>query len=109
MSACRRRQVLQSAVVAGATASCFPLGTTAVHAEETWLKGNIRHSVVFWCFNIAGEKWDIDKDVLRGEESGLRVGGNLRAGNVGHAQEARPGVRHRPERDARRALHEGAQ
>ena len=25
------------------------------------MKGNIKHSVVFWCFNIAGEKWDIDK------------------------------------------------
>ena len=24
------------------------------------LKGRINHSVVFWCFNIAGEKWDID-------------------------------------------------
>lgn len=30
-------------------------------AEEKRLKGNIKHSVVFWCFNIAGEKWDIDK------------------------------------------------
>lgn len=25
------------------------------------MKGNIKHSVVFWCFNVAGEKWDIDK------------------------------------------------
>ena len=25
------------------------------------MKGNIRHSVVFWCFNIAGDMWDIDK------------------------------------------------
>jgi sugar phosphate isomerase/epimerase len=30
-------------------------------AEEKTLKGNIKHSLVFWCFNIAGEKWDIDK------------------------------------------------
>lgn len=30
-------------------------------ADEKPLKGNINHSVVFWCFNIAGEKWDIDK------------------------------------------------
>lgn len=25
------------------------------------MKGNIRHSVVFWCFNIAGDMWDIEK------------------------------------------------
>lgn len=25
------------------------------------LKGNINHSAVFWCFNIAGENWDIEK------------------------------------------------
>ncbi len=25
------------------------------------MKGNINHSVVFWCFNIAGELWDIEK------------------------------------------------
>jgi hypothetical protein len=30
-------------------------------AEENKLKGNIKHSVVFWCFNIAGERWDIDR------------------------------------------------
>ena len=24
------------------------------------MKGNINHSVVFWCFNIAGDKWSID-------------------------------------------------
>ena len=32
-----------------------------MQADEKRLKGNIKHSVVFWCFNIAGEKWDIDK------------------------------------------------
>lgn len=30
-------------------------------AAEKSLRGNIQHSVVFWCFNIAGEKWDIDQ------------------------------------------------
>jgi hydroxypyruvate isomerase len=29
--------------------------------QEVSMKGNIRHSVVFWCFNIAGDMWDIDK------------------------------------------------
>ncbi|MGB0739784.1 MAG: hydroxypyruvate isomerase family protein [Planctomycetaceae bacterium] len=30
-------------------------------AEQLTLKGNINHSVVFWCFNIAGECWDMEK------------------------------------------------
>ena len=25
------------------------------------LKGNINHSIVYWCFNVAGDKWDIEK------------------------------------------------
>ena len=25
------------------------------------LKGNIHHSIVYWCFNIAGDKWGIEK------------------------------------------------
>ncbi|MFM7833958.1 MAG: TIM barrel protein, partial [Planctomycetaceae bacterium] len=28
---------------------------------ELKLKGNIKHSVVFWCFNIAGEFWSFEK------------------------------------------------
>jgi len=32
-----------------------------MQAEENKLKGRIKHSAVFWCFNIAGEKWDIDR------------------------------------------------
>src|SRR5262245_10181007 len=29
--------------------------------KKAMLKGNIKHSIVHWCFNIAGEKWSIDK------------------------------------------------
>ncbi|MCA9010403.1 MAG: TIM barrel protein [Planctomycetaceae bacterium] len=25
------------------------------------MKGNIKHSVVFWCFNVGGENWSIDR------------------------------------------------
>ena len=56
-----RRKLLKSAVATSAAASVLIQGTSAMRAEEMDLKGNIRHSVVFWCFNIAGEKWDIDK------------------------------------------------
>lgn len=34
------------------------------------LKGNIKHSVVFWCFNVEGEKWDIDRTCAISKELG---------------------------------------
>ncbi|HEY3963140.1 MAG TPA: TIM barrel protein [Planctomycetaceae bacterium] len=30
-------------------------------AEKAVVRGRIKQSIVFWCFNIAGEKWDLDK------------------------------------------------
>ena len=57
-----RRELLQATVAAGAAASfssLIPL-TVAAADQKVAMKGNINHSVVFWCFNVAGEKWDID-------------------------------------------------
>ena len=51
-----RRTVLQSAVAAGAAAA---LPGVAV-GEPFRPQGRVKHSVVFWCFNAAGEKWDAD-------------------------------------------------
>ncbi|MDX1968388.1 MAG: TIM barrel protein [Planctomycetaceae bacterium] len=56
-----RRDLLQSAVAVGATASYLQLGTSSVSAQELTLKGRIQHSVVFWCFNVGGDKWTIDQ------------------------------------------------
>jgi sugar phosphate isomerase/epimerase len=55
-----RRELLHSAVAAGAVAT---VGQDAILAADGKVatKGRIRHSVVFWCFNVAGDKWDIDK------------------------------------------------
>ena len=51
-----RRTVLRSAVAAGAAAAL----PGATMAEPFRPKGNVKHSVVFWCFNAAGEKWDAE-------------------------------------------------
>lgn len=29
--------------------------------EKTIVNGRIKQSIVFWCFNVAGEKWDMEK------------------------------------------------
>jgi hydroxypyruvate isomerase len=53
-----RRQALQSAALAAAAAATV---RPASGASPMPLKGNINHSIVYWCFNIAGDKWDIEK------------------------------------------------
>src|SRR5262245_49165405 len=60
-----RRHLLRGlAAVGAATAG---LGASrSIHAAEKAknsrkTKGRIKQSIVFWCFNIAGEKWDLDR------------------------------------------------
>jgi len=50
-----RRTVLAAAAALGAA----PLATVAGTAADR--KGRIKQSIVYWCFNIAGEKWDIER------------------------------------------------
>jgi len=56
-----RRTLLKATVAAGAAASIHTLGSPAMSAEPAVVHGRIQQSIVFWCFNVAGEKWDIDK------------------------------------------------
>jgi sugar phosphate isomerase/epimerase len=58
-----RRELLQATVAAGAAASFTTLGTNTMSAaeEKTIVNGRIKQSIVFWCFNVAGEKWDMEK------------------------------------------------
>jgi len=36
------------------------------------LKGNVNHSIVFWCFNVAGGKWDMDRTCEVAKQLGVR-------------------------------------
>ena len=58
-----RRELLQATVAVGAAASLSTLGTDTMFAaeEKTIVNGRIKQSIVFWCFNVAGEEWDIEK------------------------------------------------
>jgi hydroxypyruvate isomerase len=54
-----RRSILQGTLSAAAIA-----GLTAQSSEaqqKAVQKGNIKQSIVFWCFNVAGEEWSIEK------------------------------------------------
>jgi hydroxypyruvate isomerase len=56
-----RRHVLRGAVAAAAAATAgLPLAT-ATQESRAVRKGRVKQSVVFWCFNARGEKWDVEK------------------------------------------------
>jgi sugar phosphate isomerase/epimerase len=56
-----RRNLLQGAVAAGAASALAGLPQVVGAEEKAVSKGNIKQSIVFWCFNSAGDKWDIEK------------------------------------------------
>jgi hydroxypyruvate isomerase len=69
-----RRDVLQTALAAGAVAVApsISIESAAGANPMTSLKGNINHSIVFWCFNIAGEKWDLEKTCQIAKQLGVK-------------------------------------
>jgi len=56
-----RRDLLQGAVAAGAASALAAVPHVAAAEEKAVSKGRIKQSIVFWCFNSAGEKWDVEK------------------------------------------------
>ncbi len=67
-----RRRVLQG-TIAAAAAGALPAFCAAAEPSlerSTALRGRIRHSIVFWCFNTAGDKWDIDRTCQVAKELG---------------------------------------
>src|SRR3954447_12687418 len=67
-----RRTILKGLAVTAATA-----GTGGSHparaegAEDTKLKGRVKQSIVFWCFNGRGEKWSAEKTCEVAKELGV--------------------------------------
>ena len=53
-----RRDLLAAAAAIGAGPLATALPATAAPADR---KGRIKQSIVFWCFNVAGDKWDIEQ------------------------------------------------
>ena len=55
-----RRQLLCGSLGAAALAGMATNSKVAA-ADKAVTKGRISQSVVFWCFNVAGEEWSLDK------------------------------------------------
>jgi sugar phosphate isomerase/epimerase len=57
-----RRQLLQGTIAAAAASAVPGLASAGEAADEHKpLRGRIHQSIVFWCFNSAGEKWDVER------------------------------------------------
>jgi hydroxypyruvate isomerase len=67
-----RRHFLGGATAAGAAALLDELSPQSALAAEgkAVTKGRIKQSVAFWCFNSAGDKWDLDKTCQVAKELG---------------------------------------
>ncbi len=100
-----RRNLLRGAAATGATVALtgFSPESQAVEGKAV-VNGRIKQSLVFWCFNGFGDKWDMDATCRVAKELGC-VSVEL-AGNrpMGAAQKARPDLRHRRQWDAGRRL-----
>jgi hydroxypyruvate isomerase len=55
-----RRLILGGIAAAGVSAALGGLEAEAAPGKAVIL-GNIKQSIVFWCFNVAGEKWDAER------------------------------------------------
>ncbi len=56
-----RRQLLCGSLGAAAVAGLTGTRLSAAVPENAVVNGRIKQSVVFWCFNVAGDKWSLDR------------------------------------------------
>lgn len=56
-----RRNFLHTVGAATPAVLAATAASEAAAADEPKLKGRVKQSVVFWCFNARGDKWSIDK------------------------------------------------
>ena len=67
-----RRQVLQAGAAA-VGASAISQSAQAAESKGTAVKnGRINQSIVHWCFNVAGEKWEVDKTAQVAKQLGCK-------------------------------------
>jgi hydroxypyruvate isomerase len=66
-----RRDVLHGLAAAGALPALAGLtAAEAAAAQERSGDGRLRQSIVFWCFNTAGERWDVERTCRVARELG---------------------------------------
>lgn len=66
-----RRDAIKTFAAAGTATAVAPAGLSQA-AEGAGLKGRINHSMVFWCFNVTGDNWDLAKACEVAKHLGIR-------------------------------------
>jgi sugar phosphate isomerase/epimerase len=66
-----RRTILKEAAMA-AVATGVPVPLTRAEEGNEKLKGRVKQSVAFWCFNTRGEKWSAEKTCAVAKELGSK-------------------------------------
>lgn len=56
-----RRHLLRGLAAAGAASALSRLPAVEAAQERAVTRGRIRQSIAFWCFNSAGERWDLER------------------------------------------------
>jgi sugar phosphate isomerase/epimerase len=69
-----RRELLHGLAAAGSVATLGSLAAADADAapERAVVNGRIKQSIVFWCFNTAGEMWNLDRTCQVAQELGCR-------------------------------------
>jgi hydroxypyruvate isomerase len=65
-----RRHLLRGLAAAGAASTLSALPAAVAAQERAVTNGRIRQSVVFWCFNTAGERWNLERTCQVARELG---------------------------------------
>jgi hydroxypyruvate isomerase len=66
-----RRQLLGGLAAAGAASGLTGLSAAEAAPQQAPLNGRIRQSIVFWCFNTAGERWNVERTCQAARELGI--------------------------------------
>ena len=66
-----RRQVLRGVAAAVTFTSSGGLTSPGSPGDKPMLKGRVKQSIVFWCFNARGEKWSAEKTCTVAKELGV--------------------------------------
>jgi hydroxypyruvate isomerase len=67
-----RRKLLGAAAAGAATLPLMKPKDAAADEGTASVNGRIKQSIVYWCFNVAGEKWDIDRTCQVARELGCK-------------------------------------
>ena len=101
-----RRELLCATAAGAATLSGLTApAAQAAQEQRAAVNGRIRQSIVFWCFNTAGERWDLERTCRAAQELGCLSVEIVPPEDWAMLRKHGLDLRHRPQRHAGNAVH----